>query len=516
MIHPVHLGRSGPTDQLPLFSSVSSRRGSLLICLCLLATSGLSVLTACHGDRGSARSEQSREQPAGPVFLTVHPAERFQTFEAWRATAAGPYFTTLDMTAGRIPAPELLSQALDDLAFDLGISGLRIEQHSGQHVEVESSNPGPTSLPGRRFDFAKPYRFANESPIIDPIAQFEQVILPLKKRVESRGEPFSTYISPTYEYAEFPPQWHDPERYADYSEAYIDWTSKSFGFVPTYWVIVNEPNWRFFWRDELAKDIAAVGARFQRRGFSTKIQAVETTVPNPRYLRWTLSNRDAIRYVGLVSYHGYDYGRMPSSFASRNEVRDLAKQIGVRTAMTEICCNSNWITSYEEALGWARDIYWNLTEADISVWEPLGSMHPCPQLGCPSGLGDPIRFDADLSRYYKFAPYYALRQFSHFIRPGFTRIGISCSGCRFDRTTGLSVKPVAFQSPSGKLIVVVINDQSSPQSISILGLSAGSYEISGVDPESTSTRAYPSQTLVANQALIFDAPPHAILTIASR
>jgi hypothetical protein len=121
------------------------------------------------------------------------------------------------------------------------------------------------------------------------------------------------------------------------------------------------------------------------------------------------------------------------------------------------------------------------------------------------------------SRTFKLPHYWGLRQFSKFIRPGYQRVGFTCGNCSMDATLGQNVKPVAFQSAGGKIVVVVINDQSVSQVISLLSLPAGTYDITGVDPTSgQSPVTYPAQTIGAGQTLSVTFPAQAILTFAQR
>jgi hypothetical protein len=228
-------------------------------------------------------------------------------------SAVGPHLPSQPLGETRLLPSTVLERVLDELAFDLGINGLRIPLHYAQKIEAINDNDDPFSINWSGFDFAKPFEIPNERFQIDPVARIEQVVMPLKRRVESRGEPFSTYVSPIYSYRAFPQHWHDPEEYAELAEACVTWLGKLFGLVPNYWVIVNEPGREFFGTHELENDIAAVGARFKVRGIPTRIQAIETSAPDPANLRGVLSDARVLPYLGLVSYHGYEYsaGRLP-------------------------------------------------------------------------------------------------------------------------------------------------------------------------------------------------------------
>jgi hypothetical protein len=482
-------------------------------------TSGAATVevTNPNGQVGSLSGGFIYAQPPNPnaVTLMVQTNQQFQVFQAWEAEVSGPDFLVSGVTQ-RVPQ-NVLNLILDDLAFDLGINGVRMILHSAQNVEGVNDNNDPFVINAAGFDFTRSYQIGPANPVIDPVAQMQQVVQGLKTRVESRGEPFYSYVSLIYQYNEFPSHWHNAEEYAELGEAYILWSRSAFNFTPTYWAIVNEPQNVFFSSGELVNNIIALGVRLKARGIPTKIQTIESMTPVPSFTQPVLSNATALQYIGLVSYHGYDYntGTVPN-FATRNSLRDAAQQKNLPTAMTEICCRTGWSGTFNQAMGWARDIYWNLTEADASFWQPLALMNPCSTPGCTSGIQAPIALETDLSRFYKFPQYYGLRQYSHYIRPGDRRVGVTCAACTSNATVGQNIKPVAFLSPSGSLVVVVFNDQGVAADISLSGIPAGTYDITGVDPAATSGRTYASQTIGTGQSLSFTLPSQAIVTFARR
>lgn len=498
---------------------------SLLLTVCVAISCGGGGTTGGNNPPPQPPPQPpSQPPPANAPVITLQSAQ-FQTWEAWRATATGPNFPHTSGTSQPLPS-SLLNAILDDLAFDLGLNGVRVHLHYLSGVEVNNDDDDWNHIDWADFGFARPFSLGGVT--VDLPAEITQVVLPLRQRVMSRNEKFYTYISPHYPSANFPSHWHQPEEYAEFAEAAVLWLGgrssppPGFSLVPDYWTILNEPDLNGMPANELTADVIAVGNRFalSRVNVPTKVQVVETVSPNPSYLNTVLNNAQARAFVGLISFHGYDYNSltMPASFTSRNQIRNAARANGLRTAMTEICCRSTWRGDYPHALGWARDIYWNLTEADISVWEPLAVMFTCANLGCTNRQGaDPIQIDRDHSRYFKFANYYALRQYSRFIRPGYVRMDATCNNCGSDNTLGQLVKPVVFRSPGGKHVIVVINDTTTAQDIYFAGFPTGTYDITGIDPaHETSPVTYPAQTISSGQNLRVNFPAQAILTIVQR
>ncbi len=494
----------------------------------------LGVLLSCGG---GGESSSPPPPPGNAIQVSVQPSQAHQTWEAWRGVLTGPIFIDNTGTERNAP-PSVLSSAVIDLADDLGFNGVRYNLHHNQDIELVNDNLDPFSINWAGFDFARSFQPDVGAPTVDPVERMKQMILPLRQRVLSHGEPFSMYITLGYTksgFAGMPAFWlSDPREYAEMAQAFILWIQQKSpnppGFTavtPNYWVIDNEPTNSGFTPAEIAALISAVGSRFASMGVSTKIQTTETVSPNPTFLNGVLAAPNVSQYVGLITFHGYDYttSPMPGSFTARNQTRDAAQSLSasqgrtIHTGMTEICCHTGWGDgSYGYALAWARDIYWNMTEGDVSVWEPFGLLNPCTTLGC-TGIGNqsPVLLDADLSRTVKLPQYYSLRQFSHFIRPGYRRVSANCSGCSMDATLGQNVKPVAFQSPAGKFVVVIINDQSGTQSVTLNGLPAGTYDITGVDPaHGLSPVTYTAQTIGAGQAVSLTFPAQAIVTFAQR
>lgn len=450
--------------------------------------------------------------PPAAVTLTLDATQRFQTFEAWIGTATGPYYPT-DNGPG-LPSPALLNEALDGLVYDLRLNGLRIRMRPNS--ELVNDNADPFQINPAGFDFTTP-TVTPSGERIDWTLNFQQIILPFKQRVESRGDSLVSFIDTSLTYAGMVSHLHLAEEFAEMAEAYVQFTRSTFNFTPTYLTVANEPDAPFFFTGELVNDVIAMGQRFQMRGYPVKVQVPETIGPNSSAVQTVLSDSRARPHVGLVSFHGYDYfGSMPSSFSERNATRSLAQQYGLRTGMTEICCRG-WNGSYlGQGMEMARDIYWNLTEADVSSWAAFGMLFTCSQAGCTTGSESLAPFDRNLSRLFRFPSYYALRQYSRTIRPGFVRLRLTCTGCTNDASFGLSVKGVAFVSPSAKQVAVVVNDADAARTISLANFAAGTYEISGIDPANPNSVVYSPQTILAGQPLTIQFPARAILSFVQR
>ena len=455
-----------------------------------------------------------------PVNLTVNTGIVHQTWLAWRATATGPTFSGF---TGSVP-PAAMANILNDVV-DLGMTGYRVGLFAG------ALGGGPT------------YDFSSKD------AQLAQVVLPTRALVTAKGYPFSTYITIIGKFAGNWPWTNNPAGYGDMAAAFLSnygvGGRSGIRFTPTYWVAVNEPDANGFACCSVSNGSGlflyqnALAAKLQALGSSVKLELPDTVGPNSAYLTGNYALLTNPAQVGLLAWHDYDThadGPAPS-FAERNDIRTFAQSKGLPTGATEICCGNHWNGSYVlpsvaagsgQPLGWARDIYWDMTEGDISVWEPLAIMGPCATPGCPGGLQAPITLDPNLTTIFKYQSYYALRQFGHYIRPGYKRVDMVCANCTFDKNDaiGQAVKPVAWVNPgNNKLVMVVVNDQcvevagacTLSQNVSISGLPANaSFLVTGVDASQPTDQAFGTATSDGSGTLHFTFPPQAILTFVQQ
>ncbi|HEV8385190.1 MAG TPA: glycoside hydrolase family 30 beta sandwich domain-containing protein [Candidatus Acidoferrales bacterium] len=437
---------------------------------------------------------------------------------------------SVDITATN---PGILPNMLNDVANDLNLTGVRWQFHGKQNPwTVDFSGSATGVVDWTKIDFTKTYNLGSGEPTMDLVKLADQVVNPFLTRVAANGFASRVYVDPIFPSSTQPSfWWSNSGKYATFALTGVLWlkglTPLSHPATPIAvdrWAIVNEPdNAAAQSAMAINSKAAAVSALFATNNISTKIQIPEMFQLDANFV---LSAAGGLTNVGVISTHAYDYrdNTQPSAaqIAARNSVRATAQGIGALTAATEICCwsNSVWTSTEIAALAAARDIYWSMTELGVSDYQYFGTwFNPPGTFSCTNSVrqGNLIFLAHDLSAYFKCANYYVIRQYSHWIHPGYVRVAATCSGCGIDPSFGLTVKPVAFRSPGGKIVVVVMNDQSASQAISLAGLPAGSYDIVGVDPSnSTSPVTYPVQTIGAGQSLSLTFPAQAIVTFAQR
>lgn len=498
------------------------------------AQEGTSSFTTQVRDASNATSTKQLqltvENSSSGATVTIAPnGATHQTWRAWRYTVRNN--RTSDASCTRFP-DALVNGYLTDVVENLGFNGVRLEQHWRQALEGNANdNADPFSVNMAGFvsgleapDASGGCSWYARADLID------RTVIPMRNQVQARGEPFELYLSFVYfQFSRMPAWWRDnPQEAAEAVEAYVTWFKQLYGFAPD-WFTYNEPDAAHFdsqrWMGKLT---AALGPRFSKLGVSTKIE--QPSPPNPYqavpYFDNIAGVQSATPFIKRLSFHSYDYNNRlwptASGIRDRNELRDRARAIGAETAMTEICCHQGWTGDYNTGLGYVRDIFLHMTEADVSVWEPLGIYNVCSASGCPVNGGSGqnlVNIDPGLTTYYLNPNFWVVRQFTRFIRPGYVRLGLNCSGCGTTSDRGPGVKAVAWLSPSNKVVVVLINDTPAPVTTLLSGLPSGAVEVNGLDPTRCVTsgprnRCTPDlSTVSANGSITVTLPVGAVWTL---
>jgi hypothetical protein len=269
-------------------------------------------------------------------------------------------------------------------------------------------------------------------------------------------------------------------------------------------------------------------------GVTSKIEQPNAITPGEAV--WRLDNitntPGASAFIKRVTFHGYDHNsdRWPSAqgISDRNNLRSRAQALGAETGMTEICCKSalGWSATYSEGLDLVRDMYLNMTEADVSEWTALQYVHACSVAGCPAGSeangGDPVGLEPDLSAYYLEQHYWVMRQFSRYIRPGYVRTNATCTGCTSTSDRGPNFKAVAWKRLNGTVVVNVINDSGGQISITLAGIPVGNYDVHQLDPtmcvaSGGKNRCTPQlQVVAAGPSLSLTIPTDGVWTVSQQ
>ena len=198
-----------------------------------------------------------------------------------------------------------------------------------------------------------------------------------------------------------------------------------------------------------------LGPLFERRGITAMILDWDHNWDLPQQPLDVLADSTARRYVRGVAWHCYG-----GEVAAQSVVHDRYPDKDVY--FTE-CSGGEWSPKFEENLvwttanliigaprNWARGVLlWNLA---------LDENHG-PHLGGCNNCRGVVTIDSRTGSYKREVEYYPLAHASKFVLPGARRIGSSGGDP--------SLSTVAFQNPSGQLVLVVVNSAAAEQRFSV-------------------------------------------------
>ena len=432
--------------------------------------------------------------------ITLDSQTTYQTMRGWEVVGwmdnAAPGFASF--------APLVLDQVVD-----LGINRVRLEVRSG--VEHPMDNYQRLLSGQITHDEWRCLRYAtvndNADPnTIDPAGfhfteldeRIDELILPLRQRVEARGESLFvllTYVSFTAQIGGCGAFIHDdqPEEYGELMLAVHQHMESRYGFVPDAVEAVLEPDNATEWdATELGQAVAAAGTRLAAAGYTPSFvvpgaMCMSNAVP---WIDDMAAVPGALDYLSEVSYHRY----CGASLANLHGVRDKAAEHGVFPSMLE------W---WEPGNG--HDVlHEDLVEGDSTAWEisVLGDINAGPDSIAATDIdnsdpGDPVVTLTDKAK--------LLSQYFRRVRAGATRIAAT--------STAPSLRPVAFINPGGGWTVVV--NATAPDTFDVANLPAGTY---AVDYTTSTDHAVPAPdvTLAAGDQLSATIPAPGVLTIHAR
>ncbi len=429
------------------------------------------------------------------VALRLDPATTFQTWEGWSCIPNPAGYEKAFVAWLRDPTPAaydragmsrdlpgtLIARMHDALVDEVGITRMRIEV--GPQVEMVNDNADP------RATDAKAFRFLWQDD------QIERHVLPMKKRIEARGERMTLYVSYDLRSKLTPAFLLEPEEYAEMAVVFLAHAKERHGIEPDSWSVVNEPgNDRPGDPTLCAELTAATGRRIAEAGFRTRMSGPEcvTVAQAARYMKAMERVPGALDRFAQITYHLYHGGA--EDVAARNAVRDWARKLKVTAAQTE------WMEGRDFDV--ARHIYLCLTEADAVAWDRFGA-----------DLFFALRYEewldpsADTKVPALSSTAWHIRQFSRYVRPGAVRVAL----------TGGSdtVKGVAFVRE--RPVLVLLNVSASARTAEIDGLPPGRY---GGCFTSVPQRAYgndlPGMTVPEGGKLAVELAPESVTTITSK
>ena len=426
---------------------------------------------------------------AAPVSVSIDPSVRYQTISGWEVTLDLSDTPATPEWAGY--REDLLDRAVEGV----GIDRVRLEVRAG--AETRSGDParfiaGRIDYPAYKAGYYRPENDNADPHSIDWSGfdfseldwHVEKSLLPLRKRLEARGE--RLFVNLLYVGFRREPYLHqqDPEEYAEFILAASLHLRERWGIVPDLWEAVLEPDNRKVngpWSpDAMARAIAAAGRRLEAAGFAPAFSAPSVTDARnvEPYMAAIMARPEAARYMREVSYHLY-YGNRDPVIA---RVARIAQDHGLRTAMLE------WWSNRADIDVLMRDI----TVGNVAAW----------QGNALSGL---FRPGAKL----QLKPVNRVRRLIfRDVRAGAVRIGAEASV--------RDVRTAAFVNPDGRLAAFVAMR------------AAGGLEIAGLAPgpallsfEATARNGGPARdrepvTIPANGRLTLSVPGPGLVSVVSR
>lgn len=412
---------------------------------------------------------------AEDVTVTVNLQVKHQTILGWGKTT--PWFLASGM---------LRDQCIERAVNDLGLNRLRFEGLCGNRAgsrgrswEWLNDNDDPFDINWNAFNTEALDRRASEW------------LVPWKRAVEARGEPFNVYVSPSFfrggSSGDLPP-WilADPQEYAEWALALLLRLRDVHGISADYYSICNEAgNGNVFGPQVVARMMKALMPRLRREGFSTLVEFPESVNAHVawRYIEALRDDPDIWKWIGLISYHWY--GRDNQS--SMVKLRDFARERGLPTAQTEFM---NLTIDH---------LYDDMILGGVSYWEIYG-------LATPDYKAALSHISSTSFRGGKW--YWRFRQVSHYVRPGAVRVEATSSDP--------ALRVLAFDR-DGATTVVLINTGTpgSERTVAIAGLRRGNYGTSQCVGTSAYEECGPVQ-VGADGSLTVTVPANAVFTVYAR
>ncbi len=452
----------------------------------LAATAALVVATVGCGGEGASQGVAAQ--------ILLDSSSHYQRMTGWEATTQ----------AGQDQRdfPRYRDRLLELAADSLGIDRVRLQVRSG---EENSRDYWAEMRAGRLAENWRCVRYATVNDNADPNVinwngfkfgdldeSVEQIVLPLKRRLEARGEHLFVNLNYVAFYRQCPnvPYIHtDPEEYAEFMLAASLHLRTKYGLVPDAWEVMLEPDNTPFWRGEqLGRAIVATARRLKAEGFTPRFIAPSTTSMGAAapYFDELAQVPGALEYVSELSYHRYRDAGEPALRA----IAASAARYHVASAMLE------HIGSDQD------DLYRDITIGGVSAWQQFVLAYAARDNGAQyfvigtSGAGAPTVTMGSRTRY--------LRQYFHYIRAGALRLGAS--------TSDPGMAPLAFRNANGRFVVVVKAGHRG--NLAVAGLPPGRYAISYATADTLAPERV--VTLRRKEPLAASIPLRGVLTIAQQ
>jgi len=387
--------------------------------------------------------------------INVDSTQTYQTIDGFGFAMTGGSAYLIN----RLPAADrsaILKELFSTDSTFIGISYLRISIGSSDlndHVfSYDDIDPNFTDTNLVHFDI---------TPDTYDLIPVLQSVLEINPNIKILGSPWSA------------PKWMKtnkssvggslkPEFYSAYAKYFVKYlqTMKDNGITLDAITVQNEPEYggnnpsMVMSATEQATFIKHyLGPAFMSTGISTKIQIFDHNCDHPNYPISVLNDADARQYIDGSAFHLYG-GVISALSTVHNAYPDknvyFTEQWVGGSATNNFAPDLKWCTKnlvIGAPLNWSKNvIQWNLAS------DP--HYQPHTPGGCSTCLGA-ITIGSTISRN---VAYFIIAHASKFVRPGSVRIGSSVVS---------QLANVAYKTPAGKKVLIVLNESTSAQSFNI-------------------------------------------------
>src|SRR5215468_828390 len=294
------------------------------------------------------------------TVITLKPGTPRQTMLGWEATAQA------GQTDFRNMFPKYKDALFDAVVNDLGVNRIRLPIQNGSENPVDYFTKYFNGQISRSEWVAHRYEVINDNDdpfVINPAGfQFssmdqtiDTVVLPLKQRVEARGE--KLYIN--LNYVDFGPSDFEhknyPEEYAEFMLATFLHLRDKYGWTPDAIELVLEADNAGWSGTQIGQAIVATGDRLKAYGFQPAFVAPSATDMGNAITLFDelIKVPRATQYVTELSYHRYG----GVSDENVQTIGNRSLQYGIQSAHLELI-GANYLDLHKDlALG--RDSSWS-------------------------------------------------------------------------------------------------------------------------------------------------------------
>jgi uncharacterized protein YjdB len=454
-------------------------------------------ITASTAGKSSVAAITVVAAPTSTGTITVNGAQQFQTMTGWEAL----------MEIGQAECDPRAYQAyrnevLDRAAFELGVNRIRVGLRNG----FENPNDYWLQMHAGQvtFDSWKTTWFRVVNDNADPFTAnpagfnfgyldytIEQLIIPLKQRLQSRGDDLWFNIS--YTGANSGSLHRDnPEEYAELIVETFKHIQQKYGLVPNSFELVNEPNLGGWNAQQVGNNFVAAVRRLHAAGFYPDFvgPSASGVVASTQYFDQMMKIPGVAQNLNEISFHRFGQ-TLPTDLTT---IAQRANANNMRTAMLEHGGSGH------------DHLHDDLTLANVSAWQQFGLAF-CGVIdtggmyflvsGAKIGENNPVVTTAKMTKY--------LRQYYRYVALRAVRVAASSTDSRF--------APVAFRNTNGKYVVVV--KASAGGTFTVGGLLPGTYGIDYTTPTDY-MKPLADVTITGAQSITTTIPDSGVLTIYAK